>query len=113
MGKISAKQVQEYAFGADQQGAVGMGAAAKAGTSGKHAQNIHRSLLSIFGKPQGAPDITWCEVPTKRGNVLHPFMLPHKWFASLFAHRPDVFASSVKGPEKGCAAFWTMMAPTE
>ena len=71
-GEISAVKVQEYVMGAEVQGAIGMSAPARAGSAGRHPQNIHRSLLSIFKIPKGAPDMTWVKIPTKRGNVLHP-----------------------------------------
>ena len=112
-GLISAKQVQDYALGASQQGAVGMDATARAGSSGKHAQHIHRSLVSLFGRPKGAPEFSWYDIPTPTSNRLHPFMLPHLWFASLFDHRPERFATTILGPDEGaCLAFWTMMADT-
>ena len=111
-GALSAKQVQEYAHGAHQQGAVGMEAPAKAGSWGKHGQNCHRSLMTLFGQPAGAPEITWVEVPTKKGNVLHPFMLPHMWFSSLYSHQPGTFKDKMQGPEGACNAYWTMSAAT-
>ena len=112
LGKVSAKQVQDYAYGAQRQGAVGLTQVSASGSSGKHPQNIQRALVNIFGAPAGAPEFTWCQVPTKRGMVVQPFMLPHTWFASLCSQCPDKFASSVKGVDAGCAAFWTMMAGT-
>jgi len=112
-GEISAKKVQEYALGAQLQGALGMSAPARAGSSGKHPENIHRSLLIIFKPPQETPELTWAHIPTKRGNVVHPFMLPHQWFSSLYACQPDLFDSSVRGPEGASDAFWTLMSPTD
>jgi len=111
-GLLSSKQVQEYAAGADRQGAKGLAAVAAAGGSGRHPQNLQRSLMAMFGSPMGAPDFTWCEIETKRGKKVHPFLLPHAWFASMHAQCPDQFASAVRGPEGACAAFWAMMADT-
>ena len=112
-GRISAKQVQEYAFGAQQQGAVGVIDMAKAGSSGRHPQNIHRSLVSMFGKPDGAPAFCWHDIPTKKGRVLQPFMLPHEWFAALCREKPDLFNATIKGGDDStCTAFWTCMAET-
>ena len=112
-GEISAKKVQEYALGAEAQGAVGMSAPAGAGSSGKHSTNIHRSLLSIFKISDGCPELKWVPIPTKRGpHTPHPFMLPHQWFASLSQHQPTLFGTSVRGPVGAAAAFWTMMSTT-
>ena len=113
-GIISAAQVQEYAWGASKQGAVGMSSPAAAGSSGKHAQNIHRSLIALFGRPKGSPEISWYEVPTAKGTRMHPFMLPHKFFSSLYSDLPEQFASAVQGSdEAACMAFWTLMAGTD
>ena len=46
-GKISAKQVQDYAHGDARQGAHGMCEVAAAGTHGRHPQDIQRSLLRL------------------------------------------------------------------
>ena len=111
-GHLSAKQVQEFAMGAEAQGAYGMTATASAGTRGKNPQNIHRTLASLFGTPKGCPSMTWSEVPTKSGKFMHPFFLPHMSFASLAAECPELFQSAMLGPEGGCSAFWTMMHDT-
>ena len=112
-GILSAKQVQEYAEGASRQGAVGMDGAARAGSHGKHAQNMHRSLVSLFGRPKGSPEFCWYQIPTSKGPKLHPFMMPHLWFSALFAELPDKFADTMKGPDDAaCSSFWTMMADT-
>ena len=67
----------------------------------------------MFGQPRGSPDIDWYEIPTKRGLVPHPFMLPHVWFHSLRSKCPDRFAKPVLGDAGACAAFWTKMVGTE
>ena len=41
-GKVTAAQVQEYAAGAEAQGATGVGELAGAGSHGQHPQNIQR-----------------------------------------------------------------------
>ena len=111
-GLLSSRQVQEYSLAAEKQGAIGMSAAAAAGSSGKNPQNLQRSLLHVFGKPAGSPEFTWCEVATKRGKQLHPFMLPHMWFSSLFEQCPQQFEAALRGPDRGCEAFWHLMADT-
>ena len=87
-GDISSKRVQEYAMAASQQGAIGLDAVSMAGSSGKNPQNIQRSLLRRFGQPPGSPEISWFNIPTTRGVVPHPFMLPHVWFHSLYHNAP-------------------------
>ena len=79
---------------------------------GKSPQNCQRALISLFGKPLGAPEFTWCEIETKRGKTLHPFLLPHAWFSSLCSERPEQFESAICGPAGARQAFWAMMADT-
>lgn len=106
-GEISARKVQEYAMGAARAGAGGLDDLALAGTSGKNTQNIQRSLLGIFGRPQGAPPIDWVEIPVKGGRMVsHPFIFPHKFFRSMFLERFDLFTRHVVGPEGAAREFW-------
>ena len=66
-GKITSPLVQEFAMGAAMQGATGLGNLPFAGNSGKHVQNLQRALVNAFGMPDGAPDFSWYDIPTKRG----------------------------------------------
>ena len=87
-GKISSAMVQEIAHGAEAQGAGGMSALSSAGTSGKHAQNLQRSILKYFGSPPGAPDFSWIQIPTTKGHTIHPIFLPHEYFSKLYHNAP-------------------------
>ena len=66
-GLLSSAQVQRYAMHSMQQCAVGLEELAAIGTGGKHAQNLMRDLVRVFGTPVGAPQFDWYEIPTKRG----------------------------------------------
>ena len=74
-GVINAVQVQDYAAGAEAQGAIGVDPLSSAGAYGVHKSSIHRALINLFGRPRGAPAITYIEIPTKRGRKTpHPFI---------------------------------------
>ena len=75
-GKLSSPQVQEYAMGAMQQGAFGMGRAAAAGAHGKYPQHLPMCFIALFGMPQGAPEISWFKILVSAGEVSHPFPAP-------------------------------------
>ena len=114
IGKVSAKQVQDYVSGAHAQGASGPNVEriAGAGASGQHPQNLQRALISCFGMPLGAPEFSWFKIPTKAGDIHHPFFLPHSWFASLHDFNPDLWASAVQGPDGAAVNFWRSMSDT-
>ena len=105
-GKISAKQVQEYAAASTASGAHGVGGLAATGAHGRHPSSIHRALMRIFGHPAGAPEIDWVEIPTKKGRVAHPFLFPHKFFSALHQHRRDLFVRAIRGPEGAARQYW-------
>ena len=52
-GKVTSKQVQDYAMGAEVQGAGGLKKFGSAGSSGKYVGNIFRDLVRVFGKAKG------------------------------------------------------------
>ena len=52
-GLLSSRQVQEYAWTAQQQGATGVDKIAASGPPGAHPSSIHRSLRALFGNPKG------------------------------------------------------------
>jgi hypothetical protein len=105
-GEISAKKVQEYAWGAEQQGAVGLKNLASAGTWGTNPQKVQRTLLRLFGQPAGAPEIDWFRIPTKTGFALHPFLLPHKFFSSMFTNRYEDWIQYLQGPPGSALQYW-------
>jgi hypothetical protein len=105
-GRLSSPQIQDYAARAIAQGAVGMGRAAAAGSHGRHPQNLQRSLIAMFGMPPGAPPFAWFTIPTKSGDVAHPFLLPHAWLQSLHSSKPELWKSAIEGPDGAVAEFW-------
>ena len=112
-GVVNSRQVQEYANGARLQGASGVDALAFAGASGRHPANIHRALLNYFGRPPGAPELSYFAIPTKHSSrTLHPFLLPHLWFRSLFNHRRDAFDKYIRGAQNAALEFWENMQCT-
>ena len=89
---------------------------AKIGTHGKHPQNFFRDLKTAFGLPRGAPTdgFDWFELPMKSGRkVPHPFILPHKLFASHFASRQETWRTVIAGPENACKEFWNDMRDSD
>lgn len=113
LGKISSPLVQEIAEGAEKAGATGLSKTASAGSSGRNPQHLQRALISVFGKPVGAPDFEWFTIPLKSGRLAHPFLLPHLWFASLFAFCPNLFRNAVTGISGSARAFWTLFSETD
>ena len=109
LGKISAKDVAEIFHGAKQQGASNVPTL----SSLDQPQHLHRSLVAAFGHPQGAPEFFWAEIPTKGGPTMHPFLLPHLWFAALFVGLPDLFRSSVRGAGNAAKKYWQKIQHTE
>ena len=102
-GQLPANKVQEYALGAARQGAHGLDALSAMGSHGDNPSVIHRALLRIFGNPKGAPSIDWINIPGKDGKLIcQPFLMPHKFFASLYNERPEFFQSSSPRPRTGC-----------
>ena len=101
-GKVASAKVLEYISGAIAQGAEGMSNLQNVGD-----HNAYRTLLSAFGMPTGAPEITWLDIPTVRSaRTPHPFIMPHNFVASYFQTRQSDFASTLSGPEGACAQFW-------
>ena len=105
-GKIAAITVQKYAEKAAAQGAKWLSDVAAAGTHGKHASSVHRSLIRLFGYPKGAPPIDWVEIPTRNGRESHPFIFPHKLFATLYKERHNYFLNTVRGAPGAARSFW-------
>lgn len=105
-GQLSSAKVQEIAEAATASNAEGVGGLSSAGPSGRHPQNLQRSLLRMFGRPSGAPDFTWVRVPTSTGHALHPVFLPHQFFGELFHHAASQWMQAVRGPEGMAGEFW-------
>ena len=116
-GELSSRQVQELALTAGQQGAHSMERLGAAGKSGENPQHLQRALLSIFGRPAGAPPFTWVQVPLlinkKERLVPQPMLLPHLYFQSLFHHRHELWKATVEGVDAaGALRFWQNMRET-
>ena len=100
IGTLSAKDVQDIAMDTMLDGAKGVDAFAAMGASGKHAQNMFRTMQTILGYHAGAPEMDWFEVSTIAGPRTHPFFLPpHKILSSYHAavDRAE-FRKSISGP---------------
>ena len=113
LGKLTSGQVQRYALNAMRQGAGGLQDLARAGSEGRNPQNVFRALKTAFGLPRGATDIDWIDLPMLGGrHVAHPFLLPHRFFASLLCAREDMFRSTISGPDGACRQFWEAIRET-
>ena len=104
-GTLSATEIEEIFRGAAAQGAEDVPTL----SSANHPQNLQRSLFSAFGLPTGAPEIDFRYIPTASGNVAHPFMLPHRFFKSLYHERKSFWNRAVRGPIGVAAQFWAKM----
>ena len=105
-GRLSSVRVQEYAKDSAAQGARHLEGVAGTGSAGANPSHVHRDLLKLFGNPRGAPSIDWVDIPTKNGREAHPFLFPHKFFASLYAERRDLFDRALRGPVGAAREYW-------
>ena len=105
-GRISSVQVQRYAEDAAAQGAEGMTRLASAGSSGARPQHLQRAIMNFFGRPAGSPDFTWVRIPSPGGSTMHPVLLPHQVFGTLYHHRRELWNAWLRGPENAALDFW-------
>ena len=113
-GELSSTAVQDIAADAHHDGARGVASISSAGTSGKHAKNMFRDMLKLFGKPKGAPEIDWVEIPLVNGRkVPHPVIWPHKFFQALAKERIQFWNERICGSSNACKVFWESMRHTE
>ena len=109
-GILSSKHVQELALKSIEEfkptTSSRVHKLAAAGSRGAHTQNLFRALVNEFGVPDGAPDFDWINIRTKSGLVPHPFLMPHKFFASMYKMGSSTWRSAVVGPDGGIASFW-------
>ena len=87
-GSLTTEEVQRYAMHAAQQGASGLAQIARMGNWGQHTQNLMRAFRNFLGKPAGAPEFSWFDIPYKDGLRPHPFLLPHAFFSAFYAEKP-------------------------
>ena len=104
-GELSAKKIESIFRDAASQGAHGTPTL----SSPNYPQNLQRSLVAAFGTPAGAPEIEWRLIPTALGIIPHPFLLPHKFLASLFTSKPTFWTKTVSGPLGAARRFWENM----
>ena len=86
-----------------------MSGLAAVGSHGRNTKQMQSPLLRLFGRPRGAPDFTWVPVPSVRGTVFHPVLLPHEFSGRLYAERRDIFDASVRGPVEASSTFWNAL----
>ena len=85
-----------------------------AGTHGRHAGSVHASLMRLFGRPKGAPEFDWVELPLKDGRrEPHPFIMPHKFFSTLYKEKFSNFVRALRGPEGAAEEYWSNVRQTE
>ena len=112
-GRIKTDQVQDYAWGAQQQGAVGMDSMGAMGNSGRNPQNLFRAMRHLLGMPKGSPPFKWIEIPTRYGpKTPHPFLLPHEFFKAFYEGRRDIWRQALAGPPNAALEFWNSIAST-
>ena len=107
-GAMSSAKVLEHVQGAIYQGAQGMG-----DIENMDGHNAYRTLMRAFGTPVGAPDFSWLEIPTTKGeNTAHPFLMPHEFFQSYARDRARDFQATLSGPSGACSQFWNGLRDT-
>ena len=108
-GSYSAAQVERIFTASAGHGATGLPQL----SSAHHPQNLQRSLVAAWGQPVGAPPMEWRMLPTSKGLVAHPFLMPHAFFGSLYIAKPDFWNRAIRGPIGAAARFWANVAQTE
>jgi len=88
------------------------GRVAAFGKFGENPKMLHQGLVRLFGIPAGAPDFTWVLVPTTRGEVFVPVLLPHEFFGRLHASRRALWEQAIRGPADAAKAFWDFLQDT-
>ena len=83
------------------------------GASGKHAQDCARDLRRALGYPSGAPEFKFIGIPTSRGFVEHPFLLPHEFFSTYFHYDYKRFIKHMLGDHDPPARFWESIKSSE
>ena len=104
-GELSATKIESIFRDAAAQGAQSTPKL----SSPAYPQNLQRSLMAAFGTPAGAPDIEFRMIPTTLGVIAHPFLFPHRFFASLYASQSAFWTKSVSGPIGAATRFWQRM----
>ena len=105
-GEIKSPRVQELAAGALKQGAEGLNRLASIGTSGKHRGNMFRDMCAALGEPVGSSSLMYVRIPTTKGDVNHPVLMPHLLFGILKSEKPELFKSAILGGKADCSWFW-------
>ena len=113
-GKMSSAQVQRIAQSALEQGADDLDAIGAAGSRGEQRGNVFRALKTLFGTPEGAPEIRWIEIPTAAGpSTPHPFLLPHEFFSAMYEGRPKEWETMITGAADACLRYWESVSESD
>ena len=112
-GEISATAVQQIASAFHEQGAPGAARLASLGSEGAYGNNCQRDLLRYFGKPAGAPPLTYVGLTTTRGRVLHPFLMPHAFFGEMYAERRPFWNTAIRGAVGTAQKYWETISGSE
>ena len=100
--KISGLDCQRIALASTNAGSSGIEDFAKAGSKGKHVQNIHRDLISTIMKESDWPEYYWADVPlfdpkVQRTVIVRmPFLLPHEVAQALHNNNKLTHAKTTK-----------------
>jgi len=113
-GKLSSRQVQDFANDAFQSGAEGLQRMGAVANEGKNPQNAFRALRALFGQPANMPAFKWIEIPTVNGQrTPHPFILPHELFSSMYLGSRDSWKQFVAGETNACFEYWLARGGSE
>ena len=119
-GKLSSKDVQQYAASAVQERADPhtLGVMGKIACGGKWGSNAQRDLMMALGRPQGCPDFYWAQLPVAQSSggakwEWHPFILPHELFATLLEERSQFFSKHVIGSPSVLKRCWIFLSSKE
>lgn len=88
---------------------------AKAGSFGRHSNNVHRDVMQIINPKVNLPLVYSFELEIKGGSMFSQMLLPHELFASMYTEYPEAFAKiflgvhdlkDVQACQSKCTEFW-------
>lgn len=103
-GKMSSREVLEWARAAQSQGMPHVG---KYAGRTMDPKNAHREVLAALGKPPDSPDISWVEVPSRGGKSVtnHPIICPIDLIESMVRDKPK-FQTHLLNADGDQVKFW-------
>ena len=107
-GAMSSRIINEIATGATDAGASGR--MLEHMSRAMRPDHLQRSLLNLFGTPQGVPPFTWIPLQMASGSTLHPVILPHLFFGRLYHDKRDFWEKHIRGPAGAALTFWNNIA---